>query len=181
MKSNELSKQISIREVSAEELNAVLKVHFNSTFSNRADAAPSVNLPEETKGQISDRAKADARFKLRLLIYQNSQVVGWHTGQATDPETYYMQNSAILAPFRGQGLYKVLMNYVLGKVKSEGFQVVTSTHHPNNPAVLIPKLKAGFVISGMQLHERFRFLIELKYFVSEERRKAYDKNIGLEL
>lgn len=67
------------------------------------------------------------------------------------------------------------------RLKQEGFQVVTSTHHPNNAAVLIPKLKFGFIISGMQLHERFRFLIELKYFFNEERRKAYSKNIGLEL
>lgn len=108
-------------------------------------------------------------------------MVGWHFGQATDPETYYMQNSAVLEPFRNQGLYKLLLNHVMQKTKDEGFQVLTSTHHPNNASVLIPKLKAGFVISGMQLHERFRFLIELKYFFNEERRKAYSKNIGLEL
>jgi hypothetical protein len=74
-----------------------------------------------------------------------------------------------------------MLDIVLEKVKSEGFQIVTSKYHPNNPAVLIPKLKRGFIISSMEFHERFRFLIELKLFFDPVSRRAYSKALGLDL
>lgn len=91
-----------------------------------------------------------------------------------------MQNSAVLEGFRGQGLYAALLEAVLDKLGQEGFQVVTSTHHPNNAAVLIPKIKKDFVITAMHFHERFRSLVELKYIYNQDRRKLFHRNLGLE-
>lgn len=170
----------SIQELSENELNGLINSHFKRVFQNRADGSL-YPPPEKFKEKIAERAKNEKRFKLFLAIFKGSEFVGWHFGQATDPETYYMQNSAILEPFRNQGLYTTLLQHTLERLKEEGFQVITSTHHPNNTAVLIPKMKEGFVISSVQFHERFRFLIELKYFFNPERRKAFGKNLGLEI
>ncbi|UOE99809.1 GNAT family N-acetyltransferase [Bdellovibrio reynosensis] len=171
----------SVKQVSAEELNEILEKHFDNAFSNRFAAALNFDIDEQSKNKISDRKKNDQRYRLRLLAYEGSEVIGWHFGYAVDAETYYMQNSAIVPAYRKRGAYSKLLDHVLHILTEEGFQVVTSNHHPNNSAVLIPKLKKGFVISSMQFHERFKFLIELRLFLNKERRTAYGKQLGLEL
>ncbi|WP_374029535.1 GNAT family N-acetyltransferase [Bdellovibrio bacteriovorus] len=176
----DLGDGFSVREVSAAELRACLAQNFDSVFSNRLEvesvAAENVSKMEKLAG----RRKADQRFTLRMGVFHQDQMVGWHFGHATDAETYYMQNSAVLPEYRGKGLYGELLHCVLEKVKMEEFQVVTSIHHPNNPAVLIPKLKAGFIIAGMHFHERFRSLVELRYIYDQERRKRFHRSLGLE-
>jgi L-amino acid N-acyltransferase YncA len=171
----------TIREVTAVELKSYLDQHFDSAFQNRLQASFNFLIDENSKSKISERQKGDQRFHLRLGVFLNDVIVGWHFGHALDAETYYMQNSAILEPHRGQGLYSELLKVIISKLAEEGFQVITSNHHGNNAAVLIPKLKQGFIITGTHFHERFKFLIELKYFVNEDRRKAFCQNLGLDL
>lgn len=174
-----MNDKIEIRELSAQELNEVFKENFQRIFSNRIENAIARNQTSDDLEKISERSSQDNRFRLRLGIFVNGNLAGWHSGYAIDSETYYMQNSAILESYRSQGLYSKLLTACLERLKSEGFQVVTSSHHPNNPAVLIPKLKLGFVISGTQYHERFRFLVDLKYFFDDQRRKSYASSVGL--
>ncbi|MEK2644013.1 GNAT family N-acetyltransferase [Bdellovibrio sp. BCCA] len=177
----ELENGFVIREVTQQELSTILRLNFDRIFKNRSNELFSSSIPDDINLKIKERANKDNRFRLRLVLFQGQEVVGWHFGYAVDAETYYMQNSAILESFRGQGLYGRLLETVLERISEEGFQVVTSSHHPNNAAVLIPKLKAGFIINSVQFHEKFRFLVDLKYFFCPNRRKAFGKNIGLDL
>ncbi|WP_413943005.1 GNAT family N-acetyltransferase [Bdellovibrio sp. HCB-162] len=181
MFSKNLKSGYVIKEVSQEELWKALDEHFEQAFSNRTDAKPQWTIDDSSKAKIKERQQSMVRYQLRFVVYSGNEVVGWHYGYSTDAETYYMQNSAVLLKYRNQGVYAELLTAVLEKLHADGFQVITSTHHPNNAAVLIPKLKKGFVISSMLLHERFRLLVELKYFFDSERRKAFDKQMGLEL
>ncbi|HWU42484.1 MAG TPA: GNAT family N-acetyltransferase [Bdellovibrio sp.] len=181
MNSKEFGNTISIKEVSKEELQKIHAAHFLPTFENRIDSPVNYRPSETAKQQIKERKSRDLRYELRFAVYRGSTVIGWHYGYSTDPETYFMQNSAVLSEFRNQGIYTKLLDIILAKLQDDGFQVVTSNHHPNNAAVLIPKLKKGFVVSSMQFHERFRFLIELKYFFDENRRREFGKNLGLDL
>lgn len=169
-----------VREVPASEYHGYLKNHFGSVFNNRADDFQNVQLSEEAEQKISKRSKAD-RFQLRLIVFKNQEVVGWHHGYEKEPDTYYMQNSAVLEPYRNLGIYSKLLDVALGYIQEEGFQVAISTHHPHNAAVLIPKIKKGFFISGMFINERFRTLVEMKFIFDEQRRKNHFKNLGLEL
>ena len=171
----------TIREISATELKSYLDEHFDSVYGNRLESSSQFSINENSRIKIKERHKSDQRFCLRLGIFLNDAIVGWHYGYAIDAETYYMQNSAILEPFRGQGLYSKILKIVIARLAEEGFQVITSNHHGNNAAVLIPKLKQGFIITGTQFHERFKFLIELKYIYNEDRRKAYCQSLGLDL
>ena len=169
-----------IREVSLEEYRSLVGPHFKRVFANRVQDSLPLEIDEDSKKKISERNNVQ-RFELRLAVFKGDELVGWHFGCEQSSEVYYMQNSAILEDYRNKKLYAQLLDTVLERVQVEGFQVVTSAHHPNNAAVLIPKLKRGFCISGMQYNEQFRFLVELKYFYNLERRKNYFKNLGLEL
>lgn len=171
----------TIREVTASELKSYLDEHFDSVYRNRIESSSQFSVDENSKIKIAERQKGDQRFRLRLGVFFNGVIVGWHYGYSIDAETYYMQNSAILEPFRGRGLYSSILKLVIAKLAEEGFQVIISNHHGNNAAVLIPKLKQGFVITGTHFHERFKFLIELKYIYNEDRRKAYCQSSGLDL
>jgi len=181
MFSKQLSNNCFIREASTEELNACLDKHFEKVYANRASSMPEFAVDPKSLEKIKLRKDADRRYRLKLLIFHENEAIGWHYGYSTDSETYYMQNSAVIAEHRNKGLYGNLLSAVLEKTGEDGFQVVTSIHHPNNPAVLIPKLKNGFVISGMYIHERFKSVIELKYFFSADRRKNYNQTIGLDI
>ncbi len=181
MYQKDLGQGYHLKEVTVEELNPVLDQYFDKVFGNRTNTAIEAPQDLETKNKITERRRTEQRYRLRVVIYSGSQVVGWHYGYSSDPETYYMQNSAILPQYQNKKIYSLFLESLLEKIKEDGFQVVTSTHHPNNAAVLIPKLKKGFVISSMLIHERFRFLVELKYFFNESRRKSFANNIGLNL
>ncbi|WP_374032440.1 GNAT family N-acetyltransferase [Bdellovibrio bacteriovorus] len=181
MYSKDLGSGFTVKEVSAVELNACLDEHFASVYSNRHEAEAVPFDDPQAQAKIDERRKQEQRYRLRLAVFFEGSIVGWHYGHATDAETYYMQNSAVLPSFRGKGLYAKLLTCTLQKLQEEGFQVVTSIHHPNNPSVLIPKLKAGFIVTGMQFHERFRSLIELKYIYNPERRKLFCRSLGLDI
>ncbi|UYL10199.1 GNAT family N-acetyltransferase [Bdellovibrio sp. SKB1291214] len=171
---------ISFKTISAEELSRIHELHFNNVFSNRT-TAPGFFIVESEQNKINERRRKYAPWELLVGIYDGETPIGWHVGYATDPETFYMKNSAVLSEYRNRGIYSKLLEFVLTEIQREGFQVVTSIHHGNNPAVLIPKLKRGFIISGTHFHEKFRFMIELKYFMDSARKKAYGKSMGLEL
>ncbi len=171
---------IHFKVISWEELGPIQDLHFKKMFANRAEN-PNFQVSAEHQGLIKERRKKYAPWELLVGVYDGDNAIGWHFGNATDAETFYMRNSAILPEYRNQGIYAALLNFVLMELNKEGFQVVTSIHHGNNPAVLIPKLKKGFVITGTHFHEKFRFMIELKYFFNPERKKAYGKSMGLEL
>lgn len=177
----EFENNLSVREVSVQELWSYADAHFESIFSNRVNDYQNFPIDEASGDKIKKRRQADNRYHLRLVMLDGDKLVGWHYGYEINNDAYYMQNSAILEEYRGQGLYTKLLEAVIDKLAEEGFQEITSTHHPHNAAVLIPKLKKGFFISGIQFNERFRSLVEMKYIYNENRRKAYFKNLGLAL
>jgi ribosomal protein S18 acetylase RimI-like enzyme len=169
-----------IKELPLNEYRACVNPLFNSVFHNRADDYQPIEIDDQSRQKISQRNKVE-KFVLNLVVFKGDEVVGWHHGFERDPDSYYMQNSAVLEAYRSQGIYVKLLDVILQRIQEEGFQVVLSTHHPHNVAVLIPKLRRGFFISGMQFNERFRSIIEMKFIFNEQRRKNYFKTMGLEL
>ncbi len=87
------------------------------------------------------------------LIEKGGEVAGWQYSRQWDTRTAYMVNTAFLPAHRGQGLYTRLLPVILEALQHEGYAVVRSHHHATNNAVLIPKLRAGFRIQGLQVDE----------------------------
>ncbi|GAA5514500.1 hypothetical protein Dcar01_03256 [Deinococcus carri] len=87
------------------------------------------------------------------LVSHAGEVAGWQLSRQWDARTAYMVNTAFLPGHRGRGLYTRLLPVVLDALRAEGYRLVRSHHHATNNAVLIPKLRAGFRIQGLQTDE----------------------------
>lgn len=116
---------------------------------------------------------------LRFGLFIGDQFAGWHVGDQVNTTEFYMRNSAILPEHRNQGLYSAMLKCVKEYVLALGFQVITSRHLATNNAVIIPKLKQGFVMTGMELSDVFGTLVCLRYFANENRRSVLDYRCGL--
>ena len=66
----------------------------------------------------------------------------------------------------------------LQRVKNLGFQELCSRHSVDNNAVIIPKLKAGFVITGVEISDMWGTLVNLSYYTNEKRRKVLSYRSG---
>ena len=78
----------------------------------------------------------------------------------------------------GEGYLLALLPRILGALQHEGFQIVYSRHVATNNQVLVPKLKAGFVITGIEVSDVFGVLVHLSYFFNPLRRKVLDVRVG---
>lgn len=119
------------------------------------------------------------QYKLYLGVFDsNDEFVGWHFGYQESGQVFYMCNSAILEEHRRKGLYSGLLEHALAVLIEKGFQVIYSRHNATNNSVIIPKLKAGFVISSLEISDIFGVLVHLKYFTNNTRRKIMDYRTG---
>ncbi len=87
------------------------------------------------------------------LVVHAGEVVGWQLSRQWDTRTAYMVNTALLPGHRGRGAYSRLLPVVLDFLRGQGYALVRSHHHATNTAVLLPKLRAGFCLQGMQVDE----------------------------
>ncbi|MBC8173502.1 MAG: GNAT family N-acetyltransferase [Chitinophagales bacterium] len=117
-------------------------------------------------------------YTLDILIKKEEAIVGWATGIQITSDTYQMSNTGIFEAHRHKGIYKTFLPKILKIVAETGFQKVVSYHHPSNNTVIIPKLKAGFIITGMKLTDDFGTLVELTYFINTKRKKVIDFRSG---
>lgn len=130
-------------------------------------------LSEMEKAQLKSlRSNMDKMHELNLCVFKGEEFCGWFTGSQYNHETFYMRNSAILPAHRRQGLYTALMNEVIEQVKAWGYQMILSRHVTTNNSIIIPKLKAGFVITAIEVSDRFGTLVHLSYFFNETRQKV---------
>lgn len=139
----------------------------------------SLVLSENEREQLRElQQNLKQMFHMNLCIFKDDEFCGWFYGEQYNNETFYMRNSAILPEHRRKGLYTVLMYEALAHAKKLGFQVVLSKHSNTNNSIIIPKLKAGFVITAMELSDRFGTMVHLSYFFNETRRKVLEFRTG---
>lgn len=130
-------------------------------------------LSEQERQKLSDlRKNLNQLIAFNICIFKDDEFCGWFTGDQYNNETFYMRNSAILPEHRRKGLYTALLQEVLSRVEKMGFQVVLSRHTTTNNEIIIPKLKAGFVITSLEVSDRFGTLVHLSYYFNQKRRKV---------
>ena len=138
-------------------------------------------LSESERANLNRLANSTTDFyRLNIGIFHKTQFVGWSFGiqENAPPGNYYMVNSGILPEHQGKGIYSFLLPQILRIVEGAGFQIVTSRHVMTNNQILIPKLKAGFVITGFELSDMFGTLVHLAYYFNPTRRKMLDVRSG---
>lgn len=167
------------REASPEEFGAFYTGHRGRMFAS----LPEIPVePYMTGAELQRRHEYDTMvrtmYELRLFIMHRDQVIGWHIGRQAQREAATMSNTAIFPEYRCQGLYTAILPPILELYRAQGFGRVLSKHHASNNAVLIPKLRTGFQITGFEIDERYGLFVNLTYYFSEQRRNAYKFRTG---
>ena len=167
------------REASAEEFEPFFNAHRATVFIENIVLPLEDWTTDREKVMRSDlSALIRERFILRIIILKNDEIIGWHLGRQIDDEQFNMNNTGILKEHRNKGIYSSLLPKLLELIREKGFQKVVSKHHASNNAVIIPKLKAGFVIHGMEISERHGVFVLLAYIFNEDRLKAFQFRTG---
>ena len=137
-------------------------------------------LSEAEKAAQKDlHALLSGRYELNLGLFYGGKLIGWSRGYQTSMSEFFMVNSAVYESHRRKGLYSFLLSEIIRRVSEKGFQTIRSSHASTNNAVIIPKLKRGFVIMGLEVHEEYGVLARLVYHFNPMRREAMDFHSGL--
>ena len=169
----------TVRELSAEDFSPLFQEYRPIVFAENNHLSPGYAYSDEEKQKLEPlRKRMDSAYALRLGVFQGATFVGWHLGLQVAPSNFMMVSTGLLREHRRKGVYTALLPIVLERVKAEGFQVVSSRHNLTNNAVIIPKLKAGFVISGFEVNDMYGTLVQLSYFFNPTRRKMLDVRVG---
>ncbi len=172
--------------VSSEVFFPIFRELRPKVFVENNDVDYSAYWTKEEQTKFNElQAKCRTEVRSYLLCKDDDKIVGWSFGYQKDAEEFYMVNSAVLPEYRMRGVYNHLLELMIEKARKDGFQIISSNHHASNNAILIPKLKFGFKITGMRLHPRFGTLLDLQYFTNEkvgsvlDYRTGYSKNISM--
>ena len=110
---------------------------------------------------------------------QTDAAVGWFWGYMKDRETFLIDTFGLIPTVRGLGIYQAFIPVLLAYLEAVGYERVTVHTHPNNRAMLIANLKAGFSIAAMELNESSGVLIKLVYLLHEDRRRDFTQAFRL--
>jgi GNAT superfamily N-acetyltransferase len=116
----------------------------------------------------------------RIVFYDDQGAgVGWSWGVMRDTETFFMTNTGILSAYRRRGIYTAFLKQFVSYLSALGYERIISAHQVNNRPVIIAKLKVGFVITGMDLDERWGPQVVLAYFPHEDRGRGYERAFSM--
>ena len=164
----------------SEEFRPFLVEHGPIIFPEDFSCYPDDYLSDEEKmAQNNLEKRMGDLFCLRLGVFHLDKQIGWSFGVQKDREKFYMVNSAIFSEHRKKGLYTALLTRAVEVVTKEGFQLITSSHIATNSAVIVAKLKAGFIITGFELSDILGLMVNLTYYTNPTRRKIMDFRCGL--
>lgn len=117
----------------------------------------------------------------RFVFYDaNDSPIGWSISEQRDPDTLFMVWTGIVPEHQDRGVYSAFLRQYLAYAKALGYARVTSNHMVTNGRVLVAKLKAGFVASGMTLDERWGAMIWLTHHLDDEMASTYRSAFSLE-
>ena len=169
----------TVREMETAEFSPLFRQYRPMVFKHTLDFNIQEALSAEEKSATARlKERMGTPFRLNLGIFHEQEFIGWSFGVQESAEKYYMVNTGIFPQHQNRGIYSALLPGILEIVKGEGFQIVYSRHVATNNKVLIPKLKAGFVISGVEISDIFGILVHLSYFFNPLRRKVLDVRAG---
>ena len=162
-----------MRRVEKQEWWDFFKANFSKVFAKTAVFLYKDLLTEEENIAISALSKPfDSVFTYFYLVYEGDTCIGWTSGRQDHVDRLYMENTGILPDHQGRGIYTAMLPHLLEIARAAGFQRVYSRHTAVNNAVLVPKMKAGFLITSMELSEKYGLMIHLSYYFNKHRLNA---------
>lgn len=179
METHTLLPGITVRPMDVPEFGKL----FMERRSEMFDRSPSVNIggmlePDEIEAVRRLQARTGASWRRQWALEAEGTVIGWTYGRQQDAEAFTMVNTAIAPDYRGRGIYTALLSFVIDVARKEGFQRIRSRHVATNNAVLVPKLRAGFLLTGMHLDETYGLMADLTYYTNPLRREIMTVRSG---
>lgn len=161
----ELAPGVQMRPASAEEYEQ----HREALWEGASDR-PAIDhgplFSDDDRARVAALASVRGRqLEHRLLFTAGGEVIGGYWGVQEDYGRYYMINTVVRRDHQGRGLYTAFLPRLIAAVGAVGFREIYSRHRADNNAVLVPKLKAGFVIAGFEVAPRFGVLIHLRLYL----------------
>ena len=124
----------------------------------------------------SSLPKAD---RVRIGAFHDEALVGYTTGWFEVGGRFYIGSSAVREAYRGRGLYTRLMREVEAIVRERGGIAISSQHVATNNAVLIAKLKLGYVIAGTEYVDQMGLLVRLVLHLEPSRLALFAERTGM--
>lgn len=115
-----------------------------------------------------------------IVFYDADKPIGWFAGRMENASEFLMDVTGILPEYQRKGIYGAFLRLYLPYLRDVGYERVISYHSPTNRAVLIAKLKVGFVIRGMVLRENAGASVQLVYFLHQDRYDAFEDTHSLQ-
>ncbi len=171
-----------LRGLSQEQFKPLWLAAYPVVFTERPRLSIPDLLSEHERAKLQELATfVGSPLCFRFGLFKEDRFVGWHIGNQKSSEEFYMRNSGVLPEYQGQGLYTAILKPILGLLTDVGFQIISSKHTATNNRVIVPKLKAGFVITGLEISDLFGTLVRLEYFTNPIRREVIDYRCGQSL
>lgn len=169
----------SFHFLTPEEFFPFFRENRPNVFVGEFNFAIETVMTEMEKEKVRNMPKMENIQRYQLVAKDGDKIIGWSFGQQKSYDDFYMINSAVFPEYRRQGVYTELMRLAVKHITDLGFQRIYSRHKMSNNAVIIPKLKAGFVITGFEVADVFGNLVELSYYTNPRRRELLEVRTGM--
>ena len=134
--------------------------------------------PDATARQKALRTALPKPERIRVGAFDGDRLVAASHGWFEAGVNFYIGMSAVDPAYRRRGLYTRLLNEIEQAVRERGGALISSHHVATNNAVLIAKLKLGYVISGLEFVESMGLLVRLALHLTPERRALFASRTG---
>jgi ribosomal protein S18 acetylase RimI-like enzyme len=116
--------------------------------------------------------------RIRLGAFDGKRLVGCSIGWFETLGRFYIGMSAVHADYRRRGIYTRLLHEMERLVRARGALQISSQHVATNNAVLIAKLRLGYVVAGTEYVDPMGLLVRLVLHLSPQRRALFESRTG---
>ena len=145
-------------------------------FPENTQIARWFNLPSERHdaGKKYLSTLQSATHQDAVVFYDDTTPIGWSAGRMTGASEFMMDVTGVHPDWQSKGIYTQFLRLYLPYLRDIGYERIVSYHSPTNRAVLIAKLKAGFVIGGTEFRENAGATVKLMCFLHADRYHAFE-------
>ena len=109
-----------------------------------------------------------------VVFYDKDTPVGWSAGRMTGSSEFMMDVTGLHPDYQSKGIYTQFLSLYVSYLRDIGYERVLSYHSPTNRAILIAKLKAGFIIAGTEFREHAGASVKLVYYLHKDRYESFE-------
>ena len=135
--------------------------------------------PEAAQRHAALRQSLPKAERIRIGAFAGERLVGYSQGWFEPGGNFYIGSSAVDRDLRRQGVYTRLLTAIEQAVRERGGITISSQHVATNNAVLIAKLKLGYVIAGTEYVDAMGLLVRLVLHLTVERAALFAARTGM--